>query len=79
MFDDVSQRPGHFLRGATFLLERLFGGKQQLQAIQQGDLKDGVEMFKALCQLKDLTPQAKGYVLSYFKKNLYIDYFTTLF
>lgn len=39
--------------------------KEQLQAIEQGELKDGLEMFEALCQFSDLPPQAKGYLLAY--------------
>ncbi|HEY1351716.1 MAG TPA: tetratricopeptide repeat protein [Ktedonobacteraceae bacterium] len=39
--------------------------KQQLRAIEQGEIKDGLQMFEALCHLSDLSPQAKGYLLAY--------------
>ncbi len=39
--------------------------KQQLQAIEHGALKDGLEMFEALCHLINLSPQAKGYAFAY--------------
>ena len=38
---------------------------QQMQAIKEGSLKDGVEMFDKLCGIDDLSSQAKGYVLAY--------------
>ncbi len=39
--------------------------KQQIQAIEEGEVEDGLEMFEALCHLSDLSPQAKGYLHAY--------------
>jgi tetratricopeptide (TPR) repeat protein len=39
--------------------------RQQLQAVEDGELKDGFAMFDRLCNMIDLIPQAKGYVLAY--------------
>ena len=39
--------------------------RQQLQAIKDGDLQNGFEMFDKLSSINDLYPQAKGYALAY--------------
>jgi tetratricopeptide (TPR) repeat protein len=39
--------------------------KHQLRVIEHGKLRDGLEMFEALCRLPDLAPQTKGYLLAY--------------
>ena len=39
--------------------------KQQLEAIQNGDLKDGFEMFNKLCAMHSLSSQAKCYAFAY--------------
>jgi tetratricopeptide (TPR) repeat protein len=38
--------------------------RQQLWAIEQGDLQDGFQMFNRLCDMADLSSQAKGYALA---------------
>ena len=42
---------------------RLF--RENLQAIEKGELKDGLEMFDKLCNISGLSSQAKSYVFSY--------------
>jgi tetratricopeptide (TPR) repeat protein len=42
---------------------RLF--RQQLQAIRGGNLQDGFAMFDTLCQMKDLSDEARGHMLAY--------------
>ncbi len=39
--------------------------RQQLQAINSGNLQSGFEMFQKLCSLVGLSPEAQGYALSY--------------
>jgi tetratricopeptide (TPR) repeat protein len=39
--------------------------RQKLQAIKEGRLKDGFEMFDKLYSIAGLSPQAKGYTLAY--------------
>jgi tetratricopeptide (TPR) repeat protein len=38
---------------------------QQLQAMRNGSLQDGYEMFDELCKIDDLSSQAKGHTLAY--------------
>ncbi|HWZ18819.1 MAG TPA: tetratricopeptide repeat protein, partial [Ktedonobacteraceae bacterium] len=39
--------------------------RQQLQAVEDGELRDGFAMFDRLCNITELIPQAKGYALAY--------------
>jgi tetratricopeptide (TPR) repeat protein len=39
--------------------------RQQLQAIGEGNLQDGFAMFDELCQMKDLSSEARGHMLAY--------------